>query len=79
VADNRTQFTDKSFKTLMENLYIKHHFTSIEHPQTNGLAEVANKEILKGLKRILRQAKGNWVDQLDLVLWAYRTIPHFTT
>jgi len=42
VTDNGTQFTDKSFKVLMDNLHIKHHFTSVEHPQTNGLAEVAN-------------------------------------
>jgi len=30
--------------------------------QTNGQAEVANREILKGLKKQLGEAKGNWVE-----------------
>jgi len=63
----------------MDNLHIKHHFTSVEHPQTNGLAEVANRKILKGLKRRLGEAKGNWIEQLDMVLWVYRTTLHSST
>ena len=30
----------------------------VEHPQTNGLVEVANKVILIGLKKRLEKAKG---------------------
>jgi len=49
VKDNGTQLTNKGFRALMENLYIKHHFTSAEHPQTNGQAEVgAKKNIMRG-------------------------------
>jgi len=59
VTDNGIQFIDKIFKAIMDNLRIKHHFTSVEHPQTNGLAKVTNREILKGLKRRLGAAKGN--------------------
>jgi len=75
ITDNGTQFTDKRFKKLMADLHIKNYFTSVEHPQTNGLAEVANREILRGLKKRLGDAKGNWADELDYVLWAYRTTP----
>jgi len=43
----------------MEDLHVKHHFTLVEHFQTNGLSEVANREILKGLKKRVGEAKGN--------------------
>ena len=79
VSDNGTQFTDKKFRELMKDLGIKHHFTSVEHPQTNGQAEATNKVLLRGLKRRLDSAKGNWVDELPQVLWAYRTTPHSST
>lgn len=79
VTDNGTQFTDKGFKGLCDDLQITQHFTSVEHPQTNGQAEAANRVILRGLKRRLDGAKGRWAEQLDHVLWAYRTTPHSST
>jgi len=51
----------------------------MEHPQTNGQAEAANKVILKELKKRLGDAKGNWADKLLEVLWAYRCTPQSTT
>lgn len=36
VIDNVTQFIDKNLKILLEELKIKQHFMSGEHPQTNG-------------------------------------------
>ncbi|MCI34880.1 gypsy retrotransposon integrase-like protein, partial [Trifolium medium] len=54
-------------------------FTSVEHPQTNGQAEAANRVILRGLKRRLEEGKNKWVEELWSVLWAYRTTPHSTT
>ncbi|XP_061352166.1 uncharacterized protein LOC133297114 [Gastrolobium bilobum] len=57
----------------MTDLKITHRFASVEHPQTNGQAESANKVIINELKKRLFDAKGNWVQQLHLVLWGYRT------
>ncbi|RDX87954.1 hypothetical protein CR513_30504, partial [Mucuna pruriens] len=54
-------------------LKIQQSFTSIEHPQTNGQAKAANKVILRGLRRWLKEAKERWV------LWSYHTTPDFTT
>ena len=51
----------------------------MEHPQTNGLVEAANKIILIGLKKRLEKAKGLWADELNAVLWAYHTTPHSST
>ncbi|XP_019438944.1 PREDICTED: uncharacterized protein LOC109344644 [Lupinus angustifolius] len=36
VTDNDTQFVDRRFQELLSGLRIKQHFTSVEHPQTNG-------------------------------------------
>ncbi|RDX98169.1 hypothetical protein CR513_18938, partial [Mucuna pruriens] len=54
-------------------------FTRGKHPQSNGQAEVANKVILRGLRRRLEEAKGRWVEELPQVLWSYHTTPHSTT
>ena len=51
VIDNETQFTGSQFRELLEGLQIRHHFSSVEHPQTNSLAEAANKVILNDLKK----------------------------
>ncbi|CAJ2669315.1 unnamed protein product [Trifolium pratense] len=79
VTDNGTQFTDKDFQAFLVALGTKQHFTSVENPQTNGQAEAANRVILRGLRRRLDQNKKKWVEELDNVLWAYRTTPHSTT
>lgn len=79
ITDNGTQFTSRGFRELMDGLHIKQHFTSVEHPQTNGQAESANRVILRGLRKRLEDAQGSWAEQLDHVLWAYRTTPHSTT
>ncbi|XP_058751778.1 uncharacterized protein LOC131624876 [Vicia villosa] len=79
ITDNGTQFTDRKFQEFMAKLETKQHFTSVEHPQTNGQAEAANRVILRGLKRRLGEAKKAWVEELHSVLWAYRTTPHSST
>ncbi|CAJ2653138.1 unnamed protein product [Trifolium pratense] len=79
VTDNGTQFTDKKVREFMTRIGTTQHFTSVEHPQTNGQAEAANRVILRGLKRRLDEAKGKWTEELHSVLWSYRTTPHSTT
>ena len=36
ITDNGTQFTDQGFQSFVAKLDTKQHFTSAEHPQTNG-------------------------------------------
>ncbi|XP_072080867.1 uncharacterized protein [Arachis hypogaea] len=62
-----------------QNLKIKQHFASVEHPQTNGLAEAANKVILHALKKKLDDAKGLWAELIPEVLWRYNTTPQTST
>ena len=49
VTDNDTQFKAQTYEDFLTRLDIKHLVTSVEHPQTNGQAEVANKIILRTL------------------------------
>ncbi|XP_015961230.1 uncharacterized protein LOC107485227 [Arachis duranensis] len=79
ITDNGCQFTDQKFQFFLQNLKIKQHFASVEHPQTNGLAEAANKIILHALKKKLDDAKGLWAELIPEVLWGYNTTPQSST
>ncbi|XP_016185408.1 uncharacterized protein LOC107627044 [Arachis ipaensis] len=79
ISDNGTQFTDRKFREFLEGLHVSHRFSLVEHPQTNGQVESANKIIVKGLKKRLDEAKGLWADELRSVLWSYRTTPQTAT
>ena len=61
------------------SLGIKHITSSVEHSQTNGQAEAANKVILIELWKRLDGANGKWPEELTEVLWAYRWTPQSTT
>lgn len=58
---------------------IKHHFTSVSHPQANGEAEITNRTLLQGLKTRLDHAKESWPGELPHVLWAYCTTRRIPT
>lgn len=79
ISDNGKQFADGPFKSWCAELNIQQKFTSVAHPQANGQVEVTNRTIPKGLKTSLGKAKGDWVDNVPNVLWAYRTMPHTAT
>ncbi|GAU45602.1 hypothetical protein TSUD_285710 [Trifolium subterraneum] len=72
-------FTNKKFQEFLATIGTTQHFTSVEHPQTNGQAEAANRVLLRGLRRRMGTSKGNWTEELHNVLWSYRTTPHSTT
>ncbi|KAK4403109.1 hypothetical protein Sango_1051600 [Sesamum angolense] len=75
ITDNGTQFQGKEFKRWCLELKIKQYFTSVGTPQSNGQTEVTNRTILQHLKTRLDQAKGNWVDELNLVYGMEAIIP----
>ncbi|XP_014492237.1 uncharacterized protein LOC106754694 [Vigna radiata var. radiata] len=79
ITDNGRQFIDRTLEGFLKGLGIKHVTSSVEHPQTNGQAEAANKAIISELKKRLGQAKGLWVEELPEILWAYRCTPHGST
>ncbi|XP_072066899.1 uncharacterized protein [Arachis hypogaea] len=79
ITNNGRQFTDKKIASFLQNLNIKHHFLSVEHPQTNGLAKAANKIILLALRKKLTLIKGQWAELIPEILWEYNTTPESLT
>ncbi|GKV11390.1 hypothetical protein SLEP1_g22653 [Rubroshorea leprosula] len=79
VADNGTQFNCTSFRDFCSSYEIKLQFTSVHHPESNGMVEPVNKCILEGIKPRLEQHKAKWANELNNVLWAYRTTSRTAT
>ncbi|GKU94475.1 hypothetical protein SLEP1_g7971 [Rubroshorea leprosula] len=79
IADNGPQFNCNSFRDFCSSYGIKLVFTSVYHPEANGMVESVNKAILEGIKPRLDQLKTKWVDELNNVLWAYRTTSRTAT
>ena len=50
ITDNGTQFTSRTFMQYIQDLGSKVCFASVAHPRSNGQAERANAEVLRGLR-----------------------------
>ena len=83
ITDNGTQFTSRTFMQYVQDLGAKVCFASVAHPRSNGQAERANAEVLRGLKTRtfdrLRKCGRNWIEELPVVLWSIRTTPNRAT
>jgi len=79
ITDNGRQFIDKGLTEFYRNLKITHITSFVEHPQTNGQAEAANKVLLDQLKKRLDGAKGKWSNELLEIFWTYRCTPQSST
>jgi len=64
VSDNGTQFSSH----LCRDVGIQLVFASMEHPQTNGQVESANRVLLRVLKRRLEKVKGSWVEEVPRIV-----------
>ena len=73
VSDNGKQFYNAKFRDFCAELGIKNYYSSPAHLQSNGQAKVTIKTLKAALKTKLEDLKGNWVEYLPEVLWAYRT------
>ncbi|XP_055961491.1 uncharacterized protein LOC130015418 [Mercurialis annua] len=71
VTDNGKQFNCRAFKEFCNDLHIDLRITSVVHPQSNGMTEVTNRMILKGLKVRLGEFDRQWLEELPKVIWAY--------
>ncbi|KAG7583597.1 Ribonuclease H domain [Arabidopsis suecica] len=79
VTDNGPQFISHEFEAFCAEWGIKVSYSTPRYPQGNGQAEAANKTILSNLKKRLSHLKGGWYNELQPVLWAYRTTPRRPT
>ena len=73
ISDGGSHFANKVFDKLMNRYGIKHIMSFTYHPQTNGQAEISNREIKKILEKTVSSSRKDWSLKLDDALWAYRT------
>ena len=65
-------FANKIFAKLMSGYGIKHVMSLAYHPQTNGQAEISNREMKRILEKTVSSSRKDWSSKLDDALWAYR-------
>ena len=73
VSDSRMHFCNKTIAALFRRYGVLHKISISYHPQTNGQAEVSNREIKSILEKIVQPDRKNWSQRLEDVLWAYQT------
>ena len=73
ISDGGSHFAYKVFDKLMDRYGIKHIMSLDYHPQTNGQAEISNREIKKILEKTVSSSIRDWSLKLDDALWAYMT------
>ena len=75
ITDGGTHFFINLVDSVLRKYGVWHHTTLAHHPQTNGQAEVSNKEIksISILEKTVNSSKKYWAKKIDDALWAYRT------
>ena len=72
ISDQGTHFCNRSFEALMRKYGVIHKTSTAYHPQTNGQAELANREIKQILEKTVNSNRKDWSLCLFDALWAYR-------
>ncbi|KAL4284813.1 hypothetical protein GQ457_16G018090 [Hibiscus cannabinus] len=73
ISDEGRHFDNRSIAATLRKLGINHNLSTAYHPQTNGQAEVSNREIKSILEKVVNPNRKDWSLRLDDALWAYRT------
>ena len=73
ISDEGSHFANKLFAKLMRRYGVRHVIGLAYHPQSNGQAEVSNREIKNILEKTVNISMKDWALKLDDALWAYRT------
>nr|XP_012461583.1 unnamed protein product [Gossypium raimondii] len=73
ISDRGTHFCNKVMEALLAKYGVHHRIATAYHPQTNGQAEVSNREIKTILEKTVRPNRKDWSLRLNDALWAYRT------
>ncbi|CAM8920450.1 unnamed protein product [Rhodiola kirilowii] len=73
ISDQGTHFCNRMMASTLRHYHVHHRTSTAYHPQTNGQAEISNREIKGILEKMVSSARKDWSQQLDEALWAYRT------
>ena len=73
ISDGRLHFCNRPFENLLKKYGVTHKASTAYHPQTNGQAELANREIKHILEKTVTPNRNDWSLQLTDAFWTYRT------
>ena len=73
ISDGGLHFCNRPFENLLKKYGVTHKVSTTYHPQTNGQAELANREIKHILEKTVTPNRKDWLLRLIDALWAYRT------
>ncbi|KAI3469034.1 hypothetical protein Pfo_025697 [Paulownia fortunei] len=73
VSDEGSHFCNKIFNNLLAKYGVRHKVALGYHPQSNGQAEISNREVKQILEKTVSINQKDWAHKLDDALWAYRT------
>ncbi|XP_057746980.1 uncharacterized protein LOC130966213 [Arachis stenosperma] len=72
VSDQGSHFCNRKVEALLKRYGVVHKVATAYHPQTNGQAEVSNREIKRILEKVVNPQRKDWSLRLGDTLWAYR-------
>ncbi|XP_038904199.1 uncharacterized protein K02A2.6-like [Benincasa hispida] len=73
ISDEGSHFINCIITNLLTKFNVSHRVATAYHPQTNGQAEISNREIKTILEKVASIFRKDWSPKLDKALWAYRT------
>ena len=73
ISDGGSHFCNAELRKAFAHFGVKHRIATAYHPQTNGQAEVSNREVKRTLKKTVSASRRDWAIKLDEALWAYKT------
>ncbi|KAB2600254.1 S ribonuclease [Pyrus ussuriensis x Pyrus communis] len=73
ISDAGSHFCNRTIEALLKKYQVTHKVSTPYHPQTNGQAEVSNREIKQILEKTVGPTRKDWSVRLEDALWAYRT------
>ena len=73
ITDNGTHFCNKVIDKVLQKYGVRHRTSLAYHAQSNGQAEVSNREIKSILEKTVNSSKKDWSRKIEDALWAYRT------
>ena len=72
ISDRGTHYCNNQLQKVLKQYRVTHKVASPYHPQTNGQAEVSNRELKSILEKTVASTRNDWSLKLDDALWAYR-------
>ncbi|XP_078156037.1 uncharacterized protein LOC144551795 [Carex rostrata] len=73
ISDGGKHFINRQFNNLLRRHGVTHKVSTSYHPQSNGQAEISNREIKSILEKTVARTRKDWSLKLSDALWAYRT------